>query len=37
MGSLVVACGLWSLESVAVAHELSCPQYVEFLQPRDHT
>ena len=37
MGSLVVACVLWSLESIVVAHELSCPQYVEFLQPRDYT
>lgn len=36
MGSLVVACGIWSLESV-VTHKLSCPQYVEFLWPRDHT
>ena len=36
-GPLVVASGLWSLGSVVVAHELSCPWHVESSWTRDPT
>ena len=37
MGLLVVACGLWSLGSVVMAHELSRPWHVESSRTRDPT
>ena len=35
--SLVAKHGLWSTDSVAVVHGLSCPQHVESSQTRDQT